>query len=74
VTQIPAKNKACSRRADTHSDLAAHMDAMRRATQWAEKCLALREAGKTRQTDAADKKALHCDCAAALNAASFTLA
>jgi hypothetical protein len=35
------------------------MDAMRRAMQRAEKCVALREAGKARQTEAAEKKALH---------------
>jgi hypothetical protein len=57
---LPAKNK--KRRPagfDIQSAFAAHLEANTRAQEWAAKCLAYREAGKTAHAKAAEKKARH---------------
>lgn len=52
---MPAKD----RRPDLLSDFAAHMEATRKAREWAEKSMAYRVAGENRQADAAESKAKH---------------
>jgi hypothetical protein len=53
---MAAKNKRPPIR-DYHEALGAHIEANRLAHQWAEKCLAYRQAGKTSQAKAAEQKA-----------------
>jgi hypothetical protein len=56
---MPAKNKRRITGADLHSDLLAHMEAYRRAEEWAQKCLDLRAASKAREAAACENKAKH---------------
>jgi hypothetical protein len=44
---------------DIQGDFAAHVEANRRAHEWAAKCIAYREAGKYAQAKAAEQKARH---------------
>jgi hypothetical protein len=53
---MAAKNKRTAIR-DFHEALGAHIEANRLAHEWAEKCLAYRQAGKTAQARAAEGKA-----------------
>jgi len=53
---MTAKNKRPPIR-DYHEALSAHIEANRLAHQWAEKCLAYRQAGKAKQAEAAEQKA-----------------
>jgi hypothetical protein len=55
---MAAKNKRAAI-PDFHGDVAAHVEASRRAHEWAAKCLAYREAGKLAHAKAAEKKARH---------------
>jgi hypothetical protein len=55
---MAAKNKRPAIR-DFHEALGAHVEANRRAHEWAEKCIAYREAGKTAQAKSAEGKARH---------------
>jgi hypothetical protein len=56
---MPAKNKRRGSRSDSHSNLLEHMEAYRRAEEWAQRCLYLRTAGKARQAIECERKARH---------------
>jgi hypothetical protein len=53
---MAAKNKRPAIH-DFHETLGAHIEASQRAHEWAEKCSAYRQAGKTAQAKAAESKA-----------------
>lgn len=55
VNTMPAKNKPAAR--DIQRDFMAHIDANKRAHEWAARCLELRAAGKTARAEAAEAKA-----------------
>jgi hypothetical protein len=52
-----AKNKRLSAILDFQAAFTAHLDANRRAHEWAAKCLAYREAGNCAEANAAEQKA-----------------
>jgi hypothetical protein len=54
---MPALNKNRPAAPDVQRDLMAHMDANKRAQDWAARCLKLRAAGKDTRAKAAEEKA-----------------
>jgi hypothetical protein len=56
---MAAKNKTRRSGFDIRAAVVAHVEASSRAREWAAKCFAFREAGKTAHAKAAEKKARH---------------
>jgi hypothetical protein len=54
---MPAKKSRQPAGFDIHRDFAEHVEASRRAREWAEKCIAYREAGSPAQAKNAELKA-----------------
>jgi len=57
TTTMAAKKKRQPVEFDIQRDFAAHVEANRKAHEWAAICVAYREAGKTEQAQAAENKA-----------------
>lgn len=56
---MPAKKNPRTAGPDIQRDFAAHVEASRRAHEWAEKCLAYRDADKPALAKNAEQKARH---------------